>query len=137
MGTINASLTLQSSDVLTSNVNISVRSSAEADSGTIIRGRVADTTAGTTNQGVTVYKASDKQTLAYVYVRNMDAERENYMYLYAADASGDPTLVKIPGNEFAYFPVENTQTIKAYGTKTNQLIEYAVFGQDDPANTLS
>ena len=134
MGTINASLTIQSADVLTSNVNISVRSSADADSGTIIRGRVADTTnAG----GVTVYKASDKQTLAYVYVRNMDPERENYMYLYAADATGDPTLVKIPGNEFAYFPVENTQTIKAYGTKTNQLIEYAVFGQDDPANILS
>jgi hypothetical protein len=137
MGRITANLSLTSSDVMTSPISITVRSSAEADSGTIIRGRVADTTAGTTNQGVTVYKASDKQTLAYVYVRNMDSERENYMYLYAADATGDPTLVKIPGSEFAYFPVENTQTIKAYGTKTNQLIEYAVFGQDDPANTLS
>jgi len=34
-------------------------------------------------------------------------------------------------------PVQNDQTLKAYGTDVDQMIEYAVFGLDSSAVTLS
>lgn len=120
---------------MTSNVNISVTSTVSADSGNMIRGKVLGTAAG--SDDITIYKASDKVDNAYVYIKNMDAERENYIYVYADSASDNPVFMKVAGGEFAFFPAKSDQTLRAYGTKVDTIVEYGVFGQDSSAVTLS
>lgn len=136
MGTLNASLTLNSPDVLSSTVSIGVGISVEADSGHINRSKVAATSSG--GSGVlTVYKASDKIDTAYIYVKNMSPIKEEYVFVYADTATDDPEILKLGGNEFAFMPIKNDITLKAYGTVVDQIIEYGVFGLDSSSVTLS
>lgn len=135
MGSLRAVLTLTSSNILSTALNINVQSTVEADSGNVIRGKILGTAIGAT--AVTVYKASDKVGNAYVYIKNMDPVRENYIYVYADTASDNPVIMKIAGGEFAYFPAKDDQVLKAYGTKVDTIVEYGVFGQDSSSVTLA
>ena len=60
-----------------------------------------------------------------------------YIFVYADSSSDDPVVMKIGGGEFAFVPAKNDQTMKAYGTDVDQMVEYAVFGLDSSAVTLS
>jgi len=133
MARVRVTLSLSSDDVLTTNLSLSVTSTLAADSGTMIRAKVADTSGA--GSGITVYKADDKDTSAYVYVNNLAPEYEDYIYVYN-DTDTDASVAKIAGGQFAFIPVAVDKTFKAYGTKVNQVIEYGVFGLDNPANTL-
>lgn len=135
MGSLKATLNLSSSNIMTSNVAINVTSTVSADSGNLIRGKVLGTAAG--SDAVTVYKASDKTDNAYVYIKNMDVERENYIYVYADTTTDDPVIMKIAGGEFAYFPAKSDQVLKAYATKVDTIVEYGVFGQDSSSVRLA
>ena len=153
MASVRVTLGISSADVLTTALGLNVATTLTADSGTMIRAKVASTSGavaetssgagdGTLN-GITVYKANDKDTSAYVYVNNLATEFEDYIYLYNAtgsdltyDALVEASVAKIGGGQFAFIPVAVDKTFKAYGTKVNQLIEYGVFGMDDPSNTL-
>lgn len=135
MGTLRAVLTLASSNILSTALNINVQSTVDADSGNVIRGKILGTAAG--SSAVTIYKASDKTGNAYVFIKNMDPERENYIYVYADTSSDDPVIMKIAGGEFAFFPAKSDQVLKAYGTKIDTVVEYGVFGQDSSAVTLA
>jgi hypothetical protein len=135
MGSLRAVLTLTSSNILSTALSINVQSTVEADSGNVIRGKILGTAAG--SSAITVYKASDKVGNAYVYIKNMDPVRENYIYVYADTASDNPVIMKIAGGEFAYFPAKDDQVLKAYGTKVDTIVEYGVFGQDSSAVTLA
>lgn len=135
MGSLKATLNLSSSNIMTSNVSINVTSTVNADSGNLIRGKVLGTAAG--SDATTVYKASDKTDNAYVYIKNMDGERENYIYVYADTAADDPVIMKIAGNEFAYFPAKSDQVLKVYATKVDTIVEYGVFGQDSSSVRLA
>ena len=135
MGTLRAVLTLASSNILSTALNINVQSTVDADSGNVIRGKILGTAAG--SSAVTIYKASDKVGNAYVFIKNMDPEREIYIYVYADTSSDDPVIMKIAGGEFAFFPAKSDQVLKAYGTKIDTVVEYGVFGQDSSAVTLA
>lgn len=134
MGTLKASLTLSTSDVLSSDVQLTCSSSVNADSGSMMRVKLLGTAAG--SDAITVYKASDKVDNAYVYIKNMDAERENYIYVYADTTTDDPVIMKIAGGEFAYFPAKSDQVLKAYATKVDTIVEYGVFGLDSSSVKL-
>ena len=134
MGTLKASLTLSTADVLSSDVQLTCSSSVNADSGSMMRVKLLGTAAG--SDAITIYKASDKVGNAYVYIKNMDAERENYIYVYADSASDDPVIMKIAGGEFAYFPAKSDQVLKAYATKVDTIVEYGVFGLDSSSVKL-
>ncbi len=134
MGVLNASISLGSPDVLSSPVDVSLGISVSADSGTITRSKVAAT--GVTG-AVTIYKSNDKLESAYVYVKNMHEEREKFAYVFVDSATDDPVFLKIAGNEFAFMPVKNDVTLKAYVTQPDQIIEYGVFGLDSSSVTLS
>ena len=69
MASVSVSLRISSSDVLTAPFAIAVEHSLEADSGAIIRAKLKSTTAEAS--ALTVYKADDKLTSAYLYVKNM------------------------------------------------------------------
>jgi|DEB0MinimDraft_10_1074344.scaffolds.fasta_scaffold02454_7 hypothetical protein len=134
MGNLVATLTLATTDVLTSDIRMSVTANVTADSGQMSRAKIAAT--GVTG-AFTIYKENDKQESAYVYIKNMSQEREQFIYVFNDTANDDSTVLKLGGNEFAFMPMERGQTLKAYGTVTNQTVEYGVFGVDDPAIMLS
>ena len=135
MGTVRASLSLSTSTVMTSPISIGVNMTINADSGHVQRVKVLGTAAG--SDAITVYKASDKLEHAYLYIKNMSSEKEKYIFVYADSSSDDPVVMKIGGGEFAFVPAKNDQTMKAYGTDVDQMVEYAVFGLDSSAVTLS
>lgn len=135
MATVRATLSLSTTTVMPTPVNIGVNMVVRADSGSVQRVKVLGTAIGAT--AVTVYKANDKLENAYVYIRNLTQEKEKYVYVYAVTASDNPEIMKLGGGEFALLPVQNDQTLKAYGTDVDQMIEYAVFGLDSSAVTLS
>tara|TARA_R110002020_G_scaffold351291_1_gene564545 strand:- start:5370 stop:5774 length:405 start_codon:yes stop_codon:yes gene_type:complete len=134
MGVLRAQLVVQSSDILSSVLNIGYNSSVEADSGVLMKAKVLKTSAH--NDALTIYKANDKTTQAYVFVRNMNSEREKYIYVYN-DTDSDAAVAKLGGGEFAFLPVHTDKTLKVYGTDVDQIVEYGVFGLDSSAVTLS
>jgi len=134
MGTLRATLALASGDVLTTPVALNVVQAAGADSGYIMRAKVLKTAVH--DDALVVYKANDKLTSAYIYVKNMDPEREKYVYLYN-DANSNDVFAKLAGGEFCFVPVAPDQTIKAYATRVDTIVELGVFGLDSSAVTLS
>jgi hypothetical protein len=86
---------------------------------------------------MTVHKADEKLVHSYLYIRNLDPVKENFLYVFADTAADDPVVMKIGGGEFAFVPVQEDQLFKAYGTKAEQLIEYGVFGLDNASNFLA
>ena len=133
MATVNVTLGVSSPDVLSTTVALSASTSLTVDSGTIIRAKVAATSGA--GSGVTVYKADDKTVSAYVFVRNLASDLEDFVYVYN-DTDSDASVAKIGGGQFAFIPVAVDKTFKVFATKANQLVEYGVFGNDDPSNTL-
>jgi hypothetical protein len=101
----------------------------------LIRGKVLGIAAG--SDATVIYKPSDKLESAYIYIRNLAVEKEDYIYVYADTAADDPVILKIAAGEFAFLPVPNDANLKAYGTKVDQIIEFGVFGNDSSAVRLS
>tara|TARA_R110002012_G_scaffold311209_1_gene520575 strand:- start:19 stop:420 length:402 start_codon:yes stop_codon:yes gene_type:complete len=133
MGTLRATLSLASSDVLSSPIALNVSAAVSADSGLLSRAKVAQVAVNAA--ALKVYKADDKVTSAYLYVKNLDVEREKYVYLY--NDANDDVFAKLAGGEFCFVPVAPDQDIKAYATRVDTLVEYGVFGLDSSAVTLS
>jgi hypothetical protein len=134
MATVRASLSLNSSDVLSSALALTATVNLVADAGSMIRAKVAQTAV---NAGaLVVYKADDKLTSAYLYVQNLDTEKENFIYVYQ-DTDNDDLVAKIGGGEFAFIPVAVNKTFKCYATRVDTMVEYGVFGLDSSAVTLA
>ena len=134
MGRVNAQLTIQANDVLPTRLNLNLGSAIEADSGVLMKAKVVKTAVHA--DALTVYKADDKVTNAYLFVRNVNAERENYIYLYN-DTDSDAAVAKLAGGEFVFLPMHVDKTFKVYGTLVDQVVEYGVFGVDSSAVTLA
>lgn len=133
MGTLRATLKLSSADVFTTAVDLSTAVTVTADGGNISRGKILQTAVNAS--ALVIYKANDKLNNAYIYLKNLSLEKEDYVYLY--NDANDDLVLKLGGGEFAFMPVKEDQTYKAYGTKVDQLVEYASFGLDSSAVNLS
>jgi hypothetical protein len=72
MASVRVTLGISSADVLSTALGLNVATTLVADSGTMIRAKVAATSGA--GSGITVYKADDKDTSAYVYVNNLATE---------------------------------------------------------------
>jgi post-segregation antitoxin (ccd killing protein) len=131
MGTLRATLRLSSSDVLSTTLDLNVSVNVEADSGSIQRAKVLGVSAG--SDAHVIHKANEKLNSSYLYIKNLDAVRENYLYVYEEGATDDPVIVKLAGGEFAFVPVDPTADLKAYGTKVDQIMEFGSFGLDSSA----
>lgn len=134
MGSVRATLRLQSSDVLTTSVDINTISTVDADGGSVGRAKILKTAVH--NDALVVYKASDKLVNALLYVKNLESVKENYVYIYN-DTDSDALVAKIPGGQFALIPVAVDKTYKVYATRVDSLVEFAVFGLDSSAVTLA
>lgn len=135
MATVKATLSLSSTDVLTSPLSLSVTANLLADAGSLIRAKVKGTAADTDD--LVVYKANDKLERAYVYIKNLETEKENYIYLRNETESNTALAAKIGGGEFAFIPVAVDKTYECIATRVDTLIEYGVFGLDNSAVSLA
>tara|TARA_R100001510_G_C7640740_1_gene198400 strand:- start:1051 stop:1458 length:408 start_codon:yes stop_codon:yes gene_type:complete len=130
MATIRAALSLNSNGVLTSPLSLSVNASLVVDSGSLIRAKVKGVAADTND--LAIYIANQCSERAYVYIKNLETELENYIYIHNDTDTG--LVAKIGGGEFAFIPVSPDKKYEVYGTRVDQMIEYGVFGNDDSSN---
>ena len=130
MGVLRGALTLSSTDVLSIPINLSVDAAFLADGGSIGRAKVLKTSVH--NNALDLYVANDKLVTAYLYAKNLEAEKENYMYIYN-NANSNDVVAKLGGGEFCFIPVAADQNLKCYGTRVDSIIEFAVFGLDSSA----
>jgi len=128
MATVRASLSLNSADVLTSALALTTVANLTCDSGALIRAKVK----GTTHDGdaLRIYAANQCNERAYLYVKNLDVELEQYVYVYN-DTDDDKLVAKIGGGEFAFIPVAVDKAYAVYATKVDTMVEYGVFGNDN------
>ena len=130
MATVRAALTLTSNGVLTSPLNLAVNATLVVDSGSLIRAKVKGVAADTND--LAIYIANQCSERAYVYIKNLETELENYIYIHNDTDTG--LVAKVGGGEFAFIPVSPDKKYEVYGTRVDQMIEYGVFGNDDSAN---
>ena len=129
MANVRVGLSLNSSDVLSSNLNLSVATSLLVDSGSLIRTKVLGTAADSND--LAIYIVNQCSDRAYLYIKNLDSQLENYVYIHNDTDTG--LVAKVGGGEFAFIPVAVDKKYEVYGTKVDTLIEYGVFGNDNSA----
>lgn len=130
MATLTATLSLASADVLSSAVSLNITKALTVDSGNLIRAKVKGTAADTND--LAIYIANQCSERAYVYIKNLEQDLENYIYIHNDTDTG--LVAKIGGQEFAFIPVAPDKKYEVYGTRVDQMIEYGVFGNDDSDN---
>jgi len=130
MATLTVSLTINSLDVLSTNLGLSLQKSISVDSGNIIRAKVKGTAADSND--LAVYVANQCSDRAYLYIKNLELELENYIYVHNDTDTG--LVAKIGGGEFAFIPINPDKKHEVYATRVDTMIEYGVFGNDDSAN---
>jgi len=135
MATVRASLSINSADVLTSALALSVVSNINCDSGSLIRAKVKGTAADTDDK--LLYKENQKNDRAYLFIRNLEPELENYIYVRNESESNTALVAKIGGGEFAFIPIAPDKTYEAIATKVDSIIEYGVFGNDNSSVQLA
>ena len=129
MATVRASLSLNSADVLTSALALSTVANLTCDSGALIRAKIKGVTHDVT--ALRIYAANQCNQRAYLYVKNLQSDIEQYIYVYNDTSSDDDLVAKIGGGEFAFIPVAVDKAYAVYATKPDTMIEYGVFGNDN------
>tara|TARA_R110002074_G_scaffold218751_5_gene389249 strand:+ start:224 stop:631 length:408 start_codon:yes stop_codon:yes gene_type:complete len=129
MGNIRVGLSLNSTDLLSSPLNISVATSLLVDSGSLIRAKVKGTAADTND--LAIYIVNQCSDRAYLYIKNLATTLEDYIYIHNDTDTG--LVAKVGGGEFAFIPVAVDKKYEVYATKIDTLIEYGVFGNDNSA----
>jgi hypothetical protein len=127
MATVRASLSLNSADVLTSALALTTVANLTCDSGSLIRAKVKGTAADTND--LAIYIVDQCSERAYLYIKNLETELENYIYIHNDTDTG--LVAKIGGGEFAFIPVAVDKKYEVYATKVDSLVEYGVFGNDN------
>jgi len=130
MAAVRVSLSLNSPAVLSTPLSLTVNSTLVVDSGSLIRAKVKGTEADTND--LAIYIADQCSERAYLYIKNLETELENYIYIHNDTDTG--LVAKIGGNEFAFIPVSPDKKYEVYATKVDTMIEYGVFGNDNSSN---
>ena len=130
MASVRVTLSLSSTSVMSSPINLGVDSTLSVDSGNLIRAKVKGTAADTND--LCVYVANQCSERAYLYIKNLAVELEHYIYLHNDTDTGE--VAKIGGGEFAFIPLNPAKKYEVYGTLVDQIVEYGVYGNDNSTN---
>ena len=130
MGSVTTTLRITSADVLSTSINLTATSLLNADSGTLSKAKVLKTAVDA--NALEVYTLNDKSESAYLYLRNMEADKENYVTIYN-DTDDDGHVAKVGGREFCFIPVDVTKSYRVFGTRVDSMVEFAIFGLDSSA----
>ena len=131
MATTTATITLNSTDLLTDELSLSTTSTLYNNpnfSTGLSRMKVVATAVHST--ATTIYTADDFAAIAYIYIKNTDSTSTDYIYVYDDTTSGDPVILKLAGGDWAYMPTNADKTLKAYATTNPTTIEFMVIGTD-------
>tara|TARA_R100000781_G_scaffold9401_1_gene8192 strand:- start:1051 stop:1449 length:399 start_codon:yes stop_codon:yes gene_type:complete len=131
MATTTATITLNSTDLLTDELGLSTTSelyNGPNFSTGLSRMKVVATAVHST--ATTIYTADDFAAIAYLYVKNTDTTATNYIFVYNDTTSGDPVILKLAGGDWAFMPLIADKTLKAYATTNPTTIEFMVIGTD-------
>ena len=130
MGNVTTSLRISSADVLSTSVDINIIANLNADSGTLSRAKVVKTAVDA--NALEVYTVNDKSESAYLYLRNLESEKESYVTIYNVTTS-NAHVAKVGGGEFCFIPVEVANGYRVFGTRVDSMVEFAIFGLDSSA----
>ena len=130
MGTVRASVSLSTTNVMPTPVNVGANLTFSADGGAIGRAKVLQVAVH--NNALDLYVANDKLVTAYLYAKNLESEKENFVYIYN-NANSNDVVAKLGGGEFCFIPVPADQNLKCYGTRVDSVVEFIVFGLDSSA----
>ena len=138
MATTTATLTLNSSDLLTDELSLSVTttltqtttSTGIEDTTGLTRKKITSTAKGTASGQITLYTADDFAAIPYLYIKNLDTTAGNKIFVYDDTTSGDPIQFQLDANDWAFIPMHGDKTYKAYATTNPTSIEFMVIGKD-------
>tara|TARA_R110002050_G_scaffold125059_2_gene244459 strand:- start:1560 stop:1973 length:414 start_codon:yes stop_codon:yes gene_type:complete len=130
MGSVTTTLRITSADVLSTAINLTATSLLNADSGTLSKAKVLKTAVDA--NALEVYTLNDKSESAYLYLRNMEVDKESYVTIYN-DTDSDGHVAKVGGREFCFIPVDVTKSYRVFGTRVDSMVEFAIFGLDSSA----
>ena len=138
MATTTATLTLNSSDLLTDELSLSVTttltqtttSTGIEDTTGLTRKKITSTAKGTASGQITLYTADDFAAIGYLYIKNLETTVGNRIYVYDDTSTNDPIQFQLDAGDFAFIPMHGDKTYKAYATNNPTSIEFMVMGKD-------
>ena len=138
MATTTATITLNSTDLLTDELSLSTTATLtqtgtatgiEDTTGLAIV-KVTSTAKGTASGQVTLYTADDFAAIPYLYIKNLDTTAGNKIFIYDDTTSGDPLQFQLDAGDWGFIPMHGDKTYKAYATTNPTSIEFMVMGKD-------
>ena len=139
MATTTATITINSTDLLTDELSLSssatltkTTTSTGIEHTTGLSRKVVKSTAkGTASGQVTLYTADDFAAIAYLYVKNTSTTAADKIYIYNDSTTGDPIWMQLAGGDFALVPMHGDKTLKAYAPNgSDPTIEWMIIGTD-------
>ena len=139
MATTTATLTLNSSDLLTDELSLSVTSTLTQtttstgieDTTGLTRKKITSTAKGTASGQITLYTADDFAAIGYLYIKNLETTVGNRIYVYDDTSTNDPIQFQLDAGDFAFIPMHGDKTYKAYSPGGNDpIVEWMVIGVD-------
>ena len=124
MATTTASVTINSTDLLTDELSLSTTttltktttSTGIEDTTGLARAKITSTAKGTASGQVTLYTADDFAAIPYLYVKNLETTAGNRIYIYDDTTSGDPLQFQLDAGDWGFIPMHGDKTYKAYCT---------------------
>ena len=138
MATTTATLTINSTDLLTDELSLATTSTLTQtttstgieDTTGLTRKKITSTAKGTASGQVTLYTADDFAAIPYLYVKNLETTAGNRIYIYDDTTTGDPLQFQLDAGDFGFIPMHGDKTYKAYATANPTSIEFMVLGKD-------
>ena len=137
MATTTATITINSTDLLTDELSLSttatltkVGTSTGVEYATgLSRKKVNATAKG--SSATTLYTADDFAAIPYLYIKNTDSTVGNKIFVYDDSTSGDPTWLQMDAGDWAFIPMHGDKTLRAYAPNgSDPIIEFMVVGTD-------
>ena len=138
MATTTATLTINSTDLLTDELSLSTTctltqtgtNTGVEDTTGLNRKKITSTAKGTASGQITLYTADDFAAIPYLYIKNLDTTAGNKIFVYDDTSTGDPLQFQLDANDWAFIPMHGDKTYKAYAQNNPTSIEFMVIGKD-------
>ena len=138
MATTTATITINSTDLLTDELSLSTTctltktttATGIEDTTGLNRKKIISTAKGTASGQVTLYTADDFAAIAYLYIKNLATTAGHRIFVYDDSTSGDPLQFQLDAGDWGFIPMHGDKTYKAYATNNPTSIEFMVMGQD-------
>ena len=138
MATTTATVTINSTDLLTDELSLSTTctltktttSTGVEDTTGLNRKKITSTAKGTASGQITLYTADDFAAIPYLFIKNLATTAGHRIYVYDDTTSGDPIQFQLDAGDWGFIPMHGDKTYKAYATNNPTSIEFMVIGQD-------